>query len=285
MIKDGLETSSMEKVKQGLSLLREVQERIIVSQLKMYNASNPKNYVPFVRPWIFGYKNNPDFPNGVVFDGCFNNEPQFLRGETGAQSTIIPSMDIVLGITHKDDPLRAMLRELENYRPKPQRQYLESLRQTFGVTNVDDINQENIHSVHKLRKFVSTDKEACLLLNECVMNVFEFRSIHVAYADVYIARYTENEHATGGTPYKAYLRKHRDESIQHQVNFFPESVITKGVLEWDSKNNKQTLEEIDRAENGIPAALFQYYKPLIEKYGNNHICLQKKQFWSFLLST
>lgn len=36
----------------------------------------------------------------------------------------------------------------------------------------------------------------------------------------YIGKYTSRETATGGTPYKPYLRKHRDESIAHQLRDF-----------------------------------------------------------------
>jgi hypothetical protein len=44
----------------------------------------------------------------VVFEGV-QEAPTFLRGETGAQSTIVPSADLVLGITHKGDMLRTFL--------------------------------------------------------------------------------------------------------------------------------------------------------------------------------
>ena len=46
---------------------------------------------------------------GVVFQGVDGGAPTFLRGETGAQSTIIPSLDVVLGVAHKQDSLRVML--------------------------------------------------------------------------------------------------------------------------------------------------------------------------------
>lgn len=85
-------------------------QRLIVCGLQMFNASDPECYVDKVRPWIFGYKNNPDFPNGVVFEGVMDNQPQFLRGETGAQSNIIPVLDALLGIEHANDALFQMLK-------------------------------------------------------------------------------------------------------------------------------------------------------------------------------
>jgi hypothetical protein len=75
-------------------------QRLIVCGLQMFKASNPECYVNKVRPSIFGYKNNPDFPNGVVFEGVLDNQPQFRRGETGAQSNTSPVLDALLGIEH-----------------------------------------------------------------------------------------------------------------------------------------------------------------------------------------
>jgi indoleamine 2,3-dioxygenase len=134
----------------------QVMEHIIVSQLKMFNASDPKNYEKCVRPWIFGWKGNADFDHGVVFEGT-DTSPTFLRGETGAQSTIIPSLDIVLGITHKADELRAMLQDLELYRPKPQRDFLATLRVVMWGADVGAGGGEDTSGVtapHLLRDFV-----------------------------------------------------------------------------------------------------------------------------------
>ena len=62
----GLGAGAVDAVLAGLQRLRDVQEKIVVSQLKMYNASDPRNYVAYVRPWIFGWSGNEDLPDGVV---------------------------------------------------------------------------------------------------------------------------------------------------------------------------------------------------------------------------
>ena len=96
-------------VEAGMQRLQSVLQRIVVSQMKMFNCSDPKKYEAFVRPYIFGWKGNNDFPHGVLMEGVGDGESTFLRGETGAQSTIIPSLDAFLGIGHKEDILREML--------------------------------------------------------------------------------------------------------------------------------------------------------------------------------
>jgi len=108
----GLGVGDAAAVHAGLLRLCAVQEKIVVSQLKMFNASDPRNYVRYVRPFIFGWKGNADMPDGVVFEGV-SEAPTFLRGETGAQSTIVPSLDVFLGVTHRADALRAYLVDLE----------------------------------------------------------------------------------------------------------------------------------------------------------------------------
>ncbi len=51
---------------------------------KMWNESIPRNYLN-IRTFIMGIKgNNEIFPNGVIYQGVYNNEPQYFRGETGA---------------------------------------------------------------------------------------------------------------------------------------------------------------------------------------------------------
>jgi len=66
----------------------------------MWRESNPSKYLDF-RTFIMGITGNVEiFPNGVVYENCFNNEPQYYRGETGAQDSIIPAMDCALGLEY-----------------------------------------------------------------------------------------------------------------------------------------------------------------------------------------
>jgi hypothetical protein len=81
----------------ALHAIKTTTDALLVSMLKMFNASDPRLYVSMVRPWIFGWqRESADFPRGVVFEGCGEGGADlttFLRGETGAQSTIVPSRE------------------------------------------------------------------------------------------------------------------------------------------------------------------------------------------------
>lgn len=97
----------------------------------------------------------------MTFEGV-DAPPTFLRGETGAQSTIIPAMDVVLGITHRADELRKMLQELEAYRPKPQRDFLAELRVSMwgADTGAGAGATGDVSETHALRKFLAARRYA-----------------------------------------------------------------------------------------------------------------------------
>lgn len=171
--------------------------------LRMPEACDPYIYYHRVRPYIHGWKNNPALPEGLQYEGvaAYGNEPQQFRGETGAQSSIVPSLDAALGITHADDPLRAYLREMLDYMPPGHRQFVLDLE----AYQVD-------------RRFYASTPSLRELYNRCLHWMERFRTKHLEYAANYIARQHQvsatnpADVGTGGTPFMPYLAKHRDET-------------------------------------------------------------------------
>jgi len=134
---------------------------------------------------------------------------QKFRGETGAQSAIIPALDGVLGIEHERDELRDYLMEMRQYMPPQHVKFIEAAENGPSVRNfVMSSNNE------KLKK----------LFNESVELVADFRALHMEYAGTYIHSQAQktpgNPSAvgTGGTPFMVYLRKHRDETRNQPVS-------------------------------------------------------------------
>ena len=75
----------------------------------MWQESAATRYLDY-RTFIMGITGNKEiFPNGVVYKGYFNDEPQYYRGETGAQDSIIPAMDCSLGLTYPRNQLTEYL--------------------------------------------------------------------------------------------------------------------------------------------------------------------------------
>ncbi len=172
---------------------------------RMPERCDPYIYFHRVRPYIFGWRNNPSLPNGVIYEGVdeYQGVGQKFRGETGAQSAIIPAMDAVLGIDHERDELREYLMEMRIYMPPRHVAFMEAVETGPSVRN-----------------FVSMAKRASLtaVFNDCVELVANFRAMHLEYAGTYIHAQAQatpgNPSAvgTGGTPFMTYLRKHRDET-------------------------------------------------------------------------
>ena len=169
---------------------------------KMPEKCDPYIYYTRVRPYIFGTKNNPDLPNGLVYEGCYENEPQLFRGETGAQSSIVPAIDGLLGVIHKNVPLKEYLMEMRTYMVPGHRQFIEKVEST------SDVRQKVTQNL---------DKGLIKLYNKCVEELFKFRAKHLEYAATYIHKQAlqannSNIVGTGGTPFMEYLAKHRDET-------------------------------------------------------------------------
>ena len=81
-----------------------------------------------MRPYLYGWKDQPALPDGMIYDGAFEEKPQKFRGETGGESGIIPWLDALLGIRHGEDMLRSYLLELRHYMPPADRGFVEAAR-------------------------------------------------------------------------------------------------------------------------------------------------------------
>ena len=196
------------------SLLVKVESSInkmYVTLKRMPEWCDPYVYYQRVRPYIHGWKNHPDLPDGLIYEGVdeYQGQPQRFRGETGAQSAIVPSLDAMLGIGHAEDMLRTYLLEMRTYMPPEHRDFIQSLEVRGSV-----------------RGFVEQAGRPILtsLYNACVSGVEAFRALHLEYAAMYIFRQAQtddkNPHAvgTGGTPFMKYLKKHRDETAEHRLS-------------------------------------------------------------------
>jgi len=194
-----------EKVEAALIKLRNALAAMYEFLGRMPERCDPYIYFHRVRPYIFGWRNNPSLPDGVIYEGVdeYKGVGQNFRGETGAQSAIIPAMDGILGIEHERDELREYLMEMRTYMPPKHVAFIEAVEAGPSVRN-----------------FAISAKRSSLtnVFNESVELVAKFRAMHLEYAGTYIHAQAQatpgNPSAvgTGGTPFMTYLRKHRDET-------------------------------------------------------------------------
>lgn len=161
----------------------------------MWTASRHERYNDF-RIFIMGIKGNDKiFGPGLVYDGCFNNEPQQYRGQTGAQDSIIPMIDIFTGIVdfYPDNKLTEYLLDLRTYRPKCIQNFFVDLREHYKL--------------NPLFKQLTDAKcyEGLVYLLKIVDEVYLFRNGHWQFVQKYIMSNTKYAFATGGTPITTWL--------------------------------------------------------------------------------
>ena len=177
---------------------------------KMPEKCDPYIYYHRVRPYIFGWKNNPALPDGLIYESCFDEKPQLFRGETGAQSSIVPTLDALLNVVHERDELREYLDEMKSYMPPSHRELIKFIEDTS-----------------KVKEQVSNNKMLMELYDDCCQEISIFRSQHLRYAADYIHNQSTKStlfgsggskvRGTGGTPFMKYLKKHRDETDSSKI--------------------------------------------------------------------
>ena len=176
---------------------------------RMTERCDPNTYYHRVRPYMFGWKNNPELPDGMVYPGveAYGGRPRRFRGETGAQSAVIYAVDGFLGIEHGYDEMRAYLMEMRDYMPVQDRHFIET-----------------VEAGPSIRAFVKERKAEMPGLrdhyNAAVEALYEFRRLHIEYAAMYVLKPGQRENkghvGTGGTPFTVYLKKHIDETLAHR---------------------------------------------------------------------
>src|SRR5919199_1633997 len=179
-------------------------ERMHHTLRRMPDNCDPYIYYNRVRPFIHGWQQAP-----VLYEGVSEHQgaPQGYYGETGAQSTIVPCLDAVLGVAHRSDELRVYLAGMRTYMPPAHVAFLEQLEAGPSVSDF---------------VLASGDGRLRAVYDTCVAELAAFRSTHLEYAARYIQNQTQvgansNVYGTGGTPFMRYLRKHRDETTRHRV--------------------------------------------------------------------
>jgi indoleamine 2,3-dioxygenase len=194
------------------------QLKLIISSLRKVNSifsrmpekCDPYVYYHRVRPFIFGTKDNPDLKEGLTYKNQFNNKPQFFRGETGAQSSIMPFLDGALGIYHTEDHLRHYLNEMRDYMPPKHRRSIEIVEKRSNA-----------------KSCILESKRLTYEYNKCLEEIRIFRAQHLEFAATYIHKQSQITNpfgrggstitGTGGTPFMKYLKKHRDETQKQKI--------------------------------------------------------------------
>lgn len=162
-----------------------VQKQATVLQ-RIPEKMDPHVYYRAFRPYIRFFEN-------VVYEGVVS-APMSYRGETGAQSSIMPALVAFMKIPHQASMLMNHLNDMRNFMPAAHRHYLEE------VARLPD----------------PKPLASAAPFNAVLEAIAHFREIHVGWADLYIHQRVADPRGTGGTPYRQWLQQLIDETRGHQ---------------------------------------------------------------------
>ena len=186
-----IENNDIDTVEKELLKIPKAFDKVIATFKRMFEKCSPDIYFHTLRPYLFGFTD-------IIYEGVeeFGEKPQTFRGESGAQSTVIPAIKAFLGLQHEQGGLSEHLEIMKAYMPKPHRELL---------TNIDQ---------QKIRSFIIARQKSELTdtYNACLESVFQFRSLHLKMAHAYVAQKVTNPIGTGGTEFMHWLKQLRDET-------------------------------------------------------------------------
>tara|TARA_Y100000991_G_C21966091_1_gene346946 strand:+ start:364 stop:1764 length:1401 start_codon:yes stop_codon:yes gene_type:complete len=165
---------------------------IIDTLQTMWKASNYKDYLSF-RTFIMGQIGNEKcYPSQQIrFNKGNTHEIHAYRGETGAQDSIVPSVDNFLQLKYPENKLTEYLFDLRKYRPKDHQMYIDFMK----------YNSKKL----EFKKFCLQDTDSCILLLKNLNCLRMFRKKHWNLTKKYIIQNTKHPVATGGTPITTWL--------------------------------------------------------------------------------
>jgi len=165
-----------EAVWQQVAVLRRIPEKM-----------DPALYYKTFRPYIRFFEH-------VVYEGV-DTRPMNFRGETGAQSSIMPTLVALMKIPHKPSMLTDHLADMQNFMPLEHRRLITEVR-----------------AMPPLAPFA--EKE---IYNNVLEAMASFREVHLGWANDYINKRMADPRGTGGTPYMQWLGQLITETRAHKM--------------------------------------------------------------------
>jgi indoleamine 2,3-dioxygenase len=130
----------------------------------------------------------------VVYLGV-DRGPVSFRGETGAQSSVMPLLVTFFKIPHEPNELTRHLQDMRQYMPAEHRALLERVD---GYPDVRGVATPDV-------------------FDRALEAIADFRGVHYRWAMQYIADKVDDPTGTGGTPYVKWLAQLREETLARRV--------------------------------------------------------------------
>jgi len=180
-----LHLKNEECINKNMSIISDAIEKNINVLRRIPEKMDPSVYYKAFRPYIRYFEN-------VVYEGV-DQAPIDHRGETGAQSTIMPTLVAFMKIPHQPSVLTDHLADMCKYMPVEHRLFL------LRVKNLPDLRYRCDRNIY----------------NKVLESMATFREVHYGWAEEYISKWTDDSRGTGGTPYMKWLKQLIDETRAH----------------------------------------------------------------------
>ncbi|XP_051896961.1 indoleamine 2,3-dioxygenase 1 [Pristis pectinata] len=183
---------------------------------KMDEHVDPAVFYGIIRLFLSGWKDNPVFPEGLLYEGVWENPRQFSGG-SAAQSSTLQSFDEFLGIHHNEESA-AFLHRMRDYMPPAHKAFIQVIASGPSVREYIIL-----HPCPGLRE----------TYNDCIEALVGLRNYHITVVTRYItilasrtkaekaklssksdviqkAPLSLEERGTGGTTIMSLLKSTRD---------------------------------------------------------------------------
>ncbi len=164
---------------------------------RMTENNDPEAFARKYRPYYNGF-------DEIVYEGVGELEgtPRTFRGGSGAQSSVLPSIDAALGIDHAATELIDKLLDMRSYMPEAHRTVIAAFDEGPDVgAFVADNGRE----------------ELCAEYNRCMDELGAFREVHFGQVAQYIKEVTGDTTGTGGTDYMQFLPMLKEETEAQKI--------------------------------------------------------------------
>jgi indoleamine 2,3-dioxygenase len=167
-----------------------VRDQVLVLR-RIPEKMDPALYDRTFRPYIRFFEN-------VVYEGVIH-APLNFRGETGAQSSIMPTLVVFMKIPHQKTALTDHLAEMRNFMPAAHRQLIADVEALPSPRDLSDADA----------------------FNDVLDAMATFRETHFRWAQEYINKWVDDPRGTGGTPYMLWLQQLIDETRSYKLTPVP----------------------------------------------------------------
>jgi indoleamine 2,3-dioxygenase len=144
---------------------------------------DPALYYRTFRPYIRFFEN-------VVYEGV-GDTPVNFRGETGAQSSIMPALVSFMKVAHQQSMLTDHLADMRRFMPALHRKLLQDIERMPPPRNM----------------------AGAAAYNGVLDAMATFREVHLGWARQYVDRWVEDPRGTGGTPFMRWLSQLMNETL------------------------------------------------------------------------